>query len=545
MGTASGLPDFGQLLERLKGLEDRISRIEQLLNREQSVLPAAEELPPPASAAQDDEELEYAIGQNWFAKAGIVFLALGIAFLLTFPYRNLPPALPSIVGYFLVGAILLLARHWRESARYLSGYLLGGGLALLFFSTLRLHMFSSDPPISSTVVTLSLLLIVVATDLTVALRSNSVYLVALSLSLGFLSTLLAAPHVMFGLILLVSIVTAVVGVQRRWYGLLLLGILLSYLTHFAWVLGNPLFTGKFEFAGGPDINLVFLLLYAVTFAVGVLYRPDELHEQTLAIFCTVFNALGCYVLYLLITFATSVKGAAEWHLLASVVFLALSVAFWIRLQSIYSTFIYAMLGYMALSTAIVIQFEVPGCFVWLSWQSILVISTAVWFRSRIIIVANFVIYLIVFFSYLVLSSGISVVSLSFGFVALLSARILNWQKERLTLKTEMMRNAYLASALFLFPYALYRSMPQGYVSLSWIVVALFYYGMSVYLKSRKYRWMALLTLILTIAYVFLVDLMQLEPLYRMISFIVLGVVLLGISLLYGRRRAATASQKPS
>jgi len=128
------------------------------------------------------------------------------------------------------------------------------------------------------------------------------------------------------------------------------------------------------------------------------------------------------------------------------------------------------------------------------------------------------------------------VSLSFGIVALLSARILNWQKDRLELKTEMMRNAYLASALFIIPYALYHSVPPGYVSISWLSVALLYYLMSRYLSNRKYRWMALLTTALTIVYVIFVDLVGVDPTIRIISFLVLGTALLTISMVYSRRR---------
>jgi hypothetical protein len=133
---------------------------------------------------------------------------------------------------------------------------------------------------------------------------------------------------------------------------------------------------------------------------------------------------------------------------------------------------------------------------------------------------------------------VSLISVSFGIVALLSARVLNWKKERLELKTEMMRNAYLGSALFFIPYALYHSIPQGFVSLSWLFTALVYYLFSRLLKSRKYRWMALLTTIMTIIYVFIVDLVRVDPAFRIISFLVLGTALLLTSMIYTRRRSA-------
>jgi hypothetical protein len=203
-----------------------------------------------------------------------------------------------------------------------------------------------------------------------------------------------------------------------------------------------------------------------------------------------------------------------------------------------------MLGYMALSVAIIAQFGAPERFIWLSLQSILVVSTAVWFRSRFIVVANFIIYLLLFFAFLLAAKEISVISICFGIVALLSARILNSQRDRLELKTEYMRNAYLATAFFMIPYALYHTVPSGFVSLSWLAVALFYYLMARTLNSRKYRWMALLTLAITVPYALLVDLTGLDPTYRIISFIILGTVLLIVSVAYSKRRGRQGNPAP-
>ena len=195
-----------------------------------------------------------------------------------------------------------------------------------------------------------------------------------------------------------------------------------------------------------------------------------------------------------------------------------------------------MTGYLALSVAIVFNFKSPGFYVWLCWQSLLVVSTAIWFRSKFIIVANFFIYLMVFIMYLALEGSLSAVGLSYGIVALLSARILNWKKERLELKTDQMRNGYLLSALFIFPYALYHSVPKDFVGISWVAVALSYYLLSVMLKSKKYRWMAVATLLMTIGYVFIFGLGNLEATYRIVSFLVLGAVLLGISVIYAKNK---------
>ncbi len=110
-----------------------------------------------------------------------------------------------------------------------------------------------------------------------------------------------------------------------------------------------------------------------------------------------------------------------------------------------------------------------------------------------------------------------------------------------------MRNAYLLSALFIIPYALYQMFPGGYVSLSWIAIAIIYYALSVLLKNVKYRWMALATYFLTVVYVFIFGITSDETFLKIISFLVLGVSLIIVSLVYtrkkGKGKAETSSTK--
>ena len=537
MGDSTKSSTDEQILGYLQNLEERIARIESHLGLQAAPETENEDEQPQAIAAEDDDELELQLGQNWFAKAGIVGLALGIAFLLTLPYTALPPALPSLFGYALVGGIFFLSRYWRESFNQVSRYLLAGGLLLLYFTTLRLSYFTPAPALTSAPIELGLLLLVVVVNLVVAIRRRSVYLTALTLVLGYLTVLLGGGtyFVLIFLIVLAS-ASSYLSVKFRWNGLLTTGIVLTYLTHLLWSANNPLFGNELQFGVVPHIHLIFLLLEAAILAAGTLLRAGGTAETAPIIVNSALNSLGAFSLFVISTLAATDLNLILWYAAASAVLLMVAVMFWVREKSVYATFVYAMLGYGALSAAIIAEFPMPEFFVWLSWQSILVLSTAVWFRSRFIVVANFGIYLGLFIAYLVTAATVSFVSASFGIVALLSARILNWQKDRLILHTELMRNAYLASALLLLPYALYHSVPPHLVSVSWLVLAAFYYGASRLLKLRKYRWMALLTMSLTILYVFIVDLTTIDPLVRIVSFLVVGSALLAISMFYSKKK---------
>ncbi|MHB8579419.1 MAG: DUF2339 domain-containing protein [Ignavibacteriaceae bacterium] len=539
MDTSTEVPDNKEIISLIKNLEERISRLESSLNVEplQQKEPEEKRQTEVVDFSDKEEELEYRIGQFWFAKVGIVVLIIGIAFFLTFPYNNLPPFLPGIFGYILTAVIFGFSSYFKKISAYMSGYLLGGGLALLYFTTLRLYFFGSELLITDLSLEIFLLVLIIFFNLFISIRKNSVYLTALSCTLGY-ATAIASDnsYFIFIMILFMSLLAVYFKTKYQWDGLIFYSLVLTYITHFIWSINNPFWGRNIQAVASPQINLIFILLYAVVFAFANLYRNRETHENFSVTLSSILNTFFCYGLFSIITMAMKPEYFAVYHLLASVLFSAISILFWIYKQSKYSTFIYAMFGYLALSVAIIIQFETPEFFIWLCWQSLLVVSTAVWFRSKIIILANFIIYIIIFIAYLALEGKADLVSLSYGIVALLSARILNWKKDRLELKTEQMRNAYLLTALFIIPYTLYFAMPEKLISVSWIAVAIIYYTFSLILKNKKYRWMSLLTLLLTVVYVFIIGVTSSDPTYKIISFVALGVVLIIFSLIYTKFR---------
>ena len=71
-------------------------------------------------------------------------------------------------------------------------------------------------------------------------------------------------------------------------------------------------------------------------------------------------------------------------------------------------------------------------------------------------------------------------------------------------------------------------------SIVWAVYALVLLGVGVWRTSRSLRWVSLLLLVVTIGKVFLYDFGELQDLYRVASFVGLGVSLTAVSLLYQR-----------
>jgi len=545
-------PAESALAETLQRLERRLTRLEEHL-----------ELPPLESAAPEprsiespdptiplpesaEGELEFRVGQNWLASVGVLVLTCGVGFALLLPLAALPPALPSLAGGVVALVVLLLARRWRTSFELVAGYFRGAGMALLYFSALRLFFFGAEHVLDIDSALGRILLVgVVVANLVVARRQHSVWLLGLALFTGLVSAVaIGTPaFVLLGVTLLLALaMRAIVG--QAWPGLLLFMIPAGYLAHLLWLINRPWAGRSLEILARPEIGPFFLLGYVIVNAMSSYLRQDRGEEDLATIIAVLLNCGLGYGLFLLATTAVTPALFGPAHLAAAVVFLALAVAFWRNEASRIATFFYAMTGYLALSVAFFKWIPIPNLFIWLSGESLLVVATALWFRSRLIVVGNFFIYLAIVIAYLSVARQESGISIGFGVVALLTARILRWQQRRLELKTEMMRNAYLGSAFLVFPYSLYHLVPRAFVTVSWVGLALTYYLMNLIVHSPKYRWMGHLTLLLTALYVVVIGLFQLGPTYRILSFLVLGTALLVVSLIFTqvqsrKRRAGT------
>ena len=539
--------------ERIARLEERLARIETYLGithvGASAIAPVEVPAQTPAAAARAEEELEFEVGQNWFAMAGILALTLGAGFLLSLPFAGLPAVVPPVAGYAVVAALFAMAHAWRESFALVASYVRGAGMALLFFSTLRLSF-----PLSRHVLDIDsfgarvLLIAAVAFNLWIALRRKSPWLTGVALATGGVMVAVTGAHwVAFGGLVLLAIVAVYVSEREHWRALSFAAMAGGYVAYLAWALGPQFRGAELHFATHP-VAPAILFACVIVFASGRWWQPKAEAESAADAVHALLNCAFGYGLFFVHTLVAHAAEVAAWHAAAFAVFLGLAIAFWIKRQSRAATFFYAMTGYAALTVAIIKLSAAPAVFVWLSMQSVVVVATAIWFRSRFIVVANFLIYVGIVFAYVVVAERETGISLGFGIVALVSARILNWQQSRLELKTGLMRNAYLVGAFLVFPYALYHLVSGKYVGLAWVGLALGYYLLNLLVQNQKYRWMGHATLLLTTCYLVLIGTSRYEPVYRVLSFLVLGAVLLIVSLVFTRlrkRQRASSEGKPA
>ncbi len=538
--------DIKKIFALLSHLESRIAALER------SVTTTIEEKstsPFPKENAQGNRDhfvekksasavsLEYKIGEFWLAQVGSVVLLLGLAFLISYPFKTLPPILITALGYVSVALVFGLSKYWKKNFQYLSRILFGGGLFLLYFTTLRLHFFTANPLIASKSVGIAAVVVILFVLLYVVNKQKNEMLTGLVIFLCLSTALIIdAGHFTLATIAVSSAITSYFVIRNNWNALFVTGLLMTYLAHLIWLFNTPVLGRALHFVPEHHFNLFYSFVYLACFSCANLWRDKESYTDFFEMSLATLNGFGFLLLNALVIIKYFESQIPFYFLLSTVMLLSVAVLRWMYHGSKYASAMYACLGFMALSIAIFSEFSRPDYFIWLSWQSLLVISTALWFRSRIIIVVNIFIYLGIFLAYLQLATSNGFVNVSYALVALISARVLNWQKEQLNLKTDLIRNAYLVSTFIIVLYGLYHAVPENYISLSWLGAAIFYFIMSVILHNIKYRWMAILTILAMLMYVIFIDMSKLGAEYRILLFVATGIILLAVSFIYSKHK---------
>jgi len=298
---------------------------------------------------------------------------------------------------------------------------------------------------------------------------------------------------------------------------------------------NPVMGNTMRIVDSSQFNILFLFGYGIIYASSIFISNAKIESKGILISVTICNALLFSMLLsiLIIPFYKESYGLICGAL--AIFCIIFSVFLKLKSTRIFAPATYACFGFMALSAAIYGFSGMPNTYFLLVLQSFLVVSMALWFRSKIIVIVNTFLFIAILLLYLFSAIHTVPINFVFAITALATARILNWKKERLTLKTEMYRNLFLFVGFFMLLYSLSHALPNQYVTLSWTSAAIVFFILSLKLKNMKYRYMSISTIIITGGHLFFVDLRQLELGYRVIAFMVFAIISLVVSLYYSKR----------
>lgn len=238
--------------------------------------------------------LEETLGTNWLNKLGIVILVIGIALFLAYELSELGPLGKVAVGYavcaVMLGAGLFFER--REQWRILARAGIGGGWALLYFTTYAIYHVPAARVLSSASLDLILLLIVAAAIVVHTLRYDSQVVSGLAFLLAFSTINISHGDVyslFAGLILTAGLV--VVAVRRRWFEMEIAGMVAAYLNHYLWLRPTiePM-NGHVHLFSGFVASAALLYSYWLIFRASyVLRKVDSRRGEQVSTVAAVLN----------------------------------------------------------------------------------------------------------------------------------------------------------------------------------------------------------------------------------------------------------------
>ena len=536
--------ELEKIESRLKSIETRLTRIESSLTRSEDANSYRYDEKKGTAPSQvisetvneEEKGLESQIGRFVLSWMGNIVLLLGITFLTEYIMGLGHQLLSVLLGYGAAASILFIAYYLKRSNVHLAFIFNLNGQLLLFFITLRLHFFSTAPLISDKTISIVLLMLLVSFQVYLAIRNKSRSYATLSVIFAIATGIMSdMTHVMLPLVILTATMTLFYFYRYDWQPLTILTILFTYICFFIWLFGNPVMGHPMQLLPEPHYGYIYLFGLGGCFSLLPIFRKDDGSSDDFIIGSVIVNGLLFTMLLILVSVKFFSTGYVGLFTIITISCLIYSTFLKSTSSWNFASAFYALYGFMAMSIALYGLFGFPRVYLLLSVQSLLVVSLALWFRNRLMVVMNSLLFLIILIVYLISSKSTDGVNFSFALAALISARIINWQKSRLQIKTDILRNQYLIVGFFMVLYALYHGVPRQFVTLSWTMAALLYFLLSFILKNVKYRYMALGTMISAAFYLFIVDLARIEVIYRVLAFLFLAVISIGISIYYTNR----------
>ena len=536
--------EIDKIRSRLSSLELRLSKLESgfiISGKENSdrtgeVVQVAEQVDISETLDEEEKGLESQIGRFGLAWLGNIVLLFGITFLTQYLTILEHPLLAALLGYTAAVSIFFLSEYLKNTNGHLSFMFKMNAQIILYYVTLRLHFFSMAPLLSNKALSVFLLLLIVAFQVYLSIRNKSQAFAAIAVFFALATAIIGdSTHFMLPLVTFTA-AGAIFYLNRfNWKPLFIVTIILTYTCFFLWLLGNPFVGHPMQLIPEQHLGVLYLFGLGTCYSIVLLFRKKDNSSDDFLIGVTFTNGILFTFLLLLVVISFFSKDYVSLFAAITLCCLIYSTILHSISKWNFASAFYALYGFMAMSISLYGLFGFPRVYLLLAVQSLIVVSMALWFRNRLIVIMNSLLLLAILILYLLTSKSISGVNFSFALVALISARVINWKRSRLQLETDLMRNLYMIEGFFMVLFALFHAVPRQFVTLSWTLAALLYFLISIILKNVKYRYMALGTMICAAFYLFIVDLARIEIVFRVIALLFLAAISIGISIYYTNR----------
>ena len=553
----------------------------------QSAAPHSPAPPPPAplplrpssipASLKAKPDLESRIGSHWLNRIGIAALLVGVSYFLKFAFDNnwIGPAGRIAIGLIAGIVVVIWSERFRlKNYKAFSYSLKAVGIGTLYLSLwAACHLYSLVP--SS--IAFAMMLIVTGATSVMALTQDAEILAAFALIGGFVTPILLSTGenreiALFTYVAILDLATLMLVVFKPWRRLLVMsyaGTLILYLAwywtfynrsqltvtlayatvFFAFFAVAPLITlqpngeNRF-FAAIPavlafvnagvyfleayamieEVNKVNMAWFALALAAVYIFLSRQVHARTLVSGTSeILYFLHLAVAIGFITVAIPIRLDAHWITIGW--FIEAGVLLWIANQvdsDFLNAFALAAIVLGVTRLLFIDNFRTAQLIFNLRMATfavaIAVLGAVVWFGSRR---ADDTARTIV---------AIAMVGLNILAIRALSLEVKDYyarEMASLSLPRYQWRGAYEGfRSVEIARDFTYSALWMAYGAMLMIV--------GFVRRSAFVRWLALILIALTIVKVFVYDVSQLERGYRIVSFIVLGILLLAISFVYQR-----------
>ncbi len=527
--------------------------------------------------AKDNSQYEINIGQKWLLIIGIVTMVFGIGYFLKYSFEQgwVGPAGRVTMAY-IWGIIFLIGgdqfRKRKFSAFGLS--LVGGGIATLYFSTFAAfnlyHLFSQTP---------SFLVMVVITVLAsvLAIVYDTKWLAILGLIGGFLTpVMLSTGHDNY--IFLMTYMTILnlgllsVAFYKKWDILNILGFVATYLIYTGWF-SSHYNQSKF-WPAILFITLYYFIYSIIPFAYQFLREKSDGIKGFLIITPNSFLAFGFS--YFMIRERFSLEWVSVITILYAVVFLLMASYLYKKEMYKQNAFV-VLLGKAALFLIITIPVIFSKHWITIFWaaQATVLLWTGIRLGRKSIIIGSYILlggavckflfydYSVVFkisfhslhimghYTYIIVERYITslfVLLVIYEFACFVKKDRLAHLSTSLSLSPKI-HDAFIFMGLFclmlfiILNVETYKFFDEYLPNARFAAISVLWTLFSVVLMVKGFsnnnsfaRIVSLGLFLITLTKVFLFDMSKIHTPYRILSFIILGIVLIGTSYLYHRNK---------
>jgi uncharacterized membrane protein len=205
---------------------------------ERRPVPPAPVIARPREPRRSSSELEVQVGQKWLLIIGILTMVFGVGYFLKYSFDQgwVGPAGRVSLAYLWGIVFLVVGDRFRKKMERFGLYLIGGGIAVLYFSAFAAFQIYD---LFGQTTSFSIMILITVLACFLAVRYDTKWLAVLALVGGFLTPVLLSTGQdnLIGLMTYVTILNLgllAIAFHKKWDLLNYLGFLFTYLLYSAW-----------------------------------------------------------------------------------------------------------------------------------------------------------------------------------------------------------------------------------------------------------------------------------------------------------------------